>query len=65
MILDESKYNEKLNTIIDSGVYKPLQNDPTVRVDENCKKFLSKHKTALLVVLQRKLSPYYSRSPQQ
>jgi hypothetical protein len=33
VVLDESKYKSKLNTLLDSGVYKSLPKDPTAKVE--------------------------------
>jgi hypothetical protein len=32
VVLDESTYKDKLNTLLESGVYKPLPRDPTAKV---------------------------------
>jgi hypothetical protein len=34
VVFDESKYKEKLNTLLECGVYKPLPKDPTAKVDK-------------------------------
>jgi hypothetical protein len=47
VMFDESKYKEKLNTLLESGVYKPLPKDPTAKVDRKIHKLLSKQKTTL------------------
>jgi hypothetical protein len=63
VVLYESKYKDKLNTLLESGVYKPLPKDPTAKVERKEQKFLSKHKTALPIDLKHKLNPYHSKSP--
>jgi hypothetical protein len=35
VVLDESKYKEKLNTLLESGVYEPLPKDPTAKIERN------------------------------
>jgi hypothetical protein len=46
-VLDGSKYKDKLNTLLESGVYEPFPEDPTDKVERKVWKLLSKHKTAL------------------
>jgi hypothetical protein len=41
VVLDESKYKDKLNTLLQSGVYEPLSKDPTAKVERNVQKLLS------------------------
>jgi hypothetical protein len=38
-------------------IYEPLPKDPTAKVERKVQKLLSKHKTALLIDLKRKLTP--------
>jgi hypothetical protein len=47
VVLDETKYKSKLNTLLESGVYEPLTKDPSANVERKLHKLLSKHKTAL------------------
>jgi hypothetical protein len=63
VVLEESEYKEKLNTLLESGVYEPLSKDPTAKVERNVPKLLSKHKTALPTVLKHRLTPYHSKPP--
>jgi hypothetical protein len=46
MVEDESEYKHKLNTLLESGVYEPLPEDPKARIDRKGQKLFSKHKTA-------------------
>jgi hypothetical protein len=62
-VLDESKYKEKLNTLLESGVYEPLPKDPTAKIERKVQKLLSKHKTVLPTGLKHKLTPYHSEPP--
>jgi hypothetical protein len=32
VVLDESKYKDKLNILLESGVYEPLPKDPTAQL---------------------------------
>jgi hypothetical protein len=48
VVLDVSKYKDKLNTLLEPGVCEPLVKVPTVRVEKSMQELLSKHKTALL-----------------
>jgi hypothetical protein len=44
---DESKYKDKLDTLLETGVYEPLPKYPTAEVKRKVQKLLSKHKTGL------------------
>jgi hypothetical protein len=59
VVLDESKYN-KLNTLLESGVYEPL---PTAKIERQEWKLLSKNKTFLTSDLKNKLIPYLCKPP--
>jgi hypothetical protein len=59
--MDESEYRNKLNTMLQSGVYEPLTRDPTVKIERKVQKLLSKHKTTLPTMLKQKLAPYHSK----
>jgi hypothetical protein len=63
VVLDEPKYKNKFNTLLDSGVYEPLPKDPTAKVEGKVEKLLSKHKTALHADLKHKLTPYHRKLP--
>jgi hypothetical protein len=63
VVFDESKYKEKLNTLLDSRVYEPLLKDPTPKVERKIWKLLSQHKTTLPVSVKHKLTPYHSKPP--
>jgi hypothetical protein len=63
MKANESKYKNRLNALLVSGVHEPLPEDPTAKVDRKVQKLLSKHKTALLTDLKQKLTPYHSKPP--
>jgi hypothetical protein len=62
VVLDHSEYRNKLNHLLDSGVYEPLSKDPTKTV-EKIQKILSKHKAVLPAGLKHKLIPYNSKPP--
>jgi hypothetical protein len=51
-VLDESEYEDKLNALLESGIYEPLPKDPTAKVERKAQKLLSKHKIALLIDLK-------------
>jgi hypothetical protein len=57
----KSKYKEKLNTLLDSGIYVPLPKDPTPKVEGKIQKLLSKHKTTLPIDLKHRLTPCHSK----
>jgi hypothetical protein len=63
VVLDDSEYKAKLNTLLSLEVYEPLPKDPTAKVKRQIQKLLSKHKTALPTDLKRKLTPYHSKPP--
>jgi hypothetical protein len=60
---DEFKYKEKLNTLLECGVYELFPKDPTAKVERNIQKLLSKDKTSLPTDLKHKLTPYHSKPP--
>jgi hypothetical protein len=63
VVFDESRYKEKLNTLLESGIYEPLPKDPTDKVERNIQKQFSKHKTTLPIDLKHKLTPYHNKPP--
>jgi hypothetical protein len=63
VVLDEFKYKDKLNTLVESGVYELLPKDPTAKVERKEQNLLPEHKTALLADLKHNLTPYHSKSP--
>jgi hypothetical protein len=63
VVLNESKYKDKLNTLLESRVYEPSLKDPTAKVERKVQNLLPEHKTALLAGLKHKLTPYHRKSP--
>ncbi|PNF20184.1 hypothetical protein B7P43_G16972 [Cryptotermes secundus] len=63
VVLDESEYKDKLNTLLESGVYETLPKDPTAKVESKVQKLLSKYKTTLPTDLKHRLTPYHSKPP--
>lgn len=63
VVLDKTQYNNKLDTLLKSGVYEPLPKDPTAGVERKIQKHLYKHKTVLPIDLKYKLMPYHSKPP--
>jgi hypothetical protein len=61
VVLDESKYKDKLNTLLESGVYEPLLKYSTAKVERRVQKLISKHRTAPPTDLKHKLTPYHSK----
>jgi hypothetical protein len=61
VVFDESKYKEKLNTLLEFSFYEPLPNDPTARVERKMQKVLFKHKTTFPIDLKHKLTLYHSK----
>jgi hypothetical protein len=57
VVLEESKYIEKLNTLLESGVYEHLPKDLTATVERRIQKLLLKHKSTLPIGLKHKLTP--------
>jgi hypothetical protein len=50
LVLDESEYKHKLNTLQESGVCEPLPKDPTANAKKKVEKLLSKHKLLFLSI---------------
>jgi hypothetical protein len=48
VVMNETMYMEKLNTLLDSGVYEPLPKDLTSRTERKIQKLLSKHNQGFL-----------------
>jgi hypothetical protein len=63
VVLDNSKYKEKLNNLLESGIYEPLPKDPTAKVERRIQKLFSKNKTVLPAETKRELTPYHSKPP--
>jgi hypothetical protein len=63
VVLDESQYKDKLNILLESGVYEPLPKDPAAEVERKVQKLLSKHKTVLPTDVKHNLTPYHSKRP--
>jgi hypothetical protein len=63
VVLDESKYNDKINTLLESGVYEPLPKHPTAKIERKVQQILAKHKTVLPTEMKQKLTPYHSKPP--
>jgi hypothetical protein len=56
-------YQDKLNILLESGVYEPLPKDPTAKVERKVQKLFYKFKTALPTDLKHYLTPYYRKPP--
>jgi hypothetical protein len=52
-VLEESKYQDKINILLESEVYEPLPKDPTAKVERKVKILLAKHKNILPTDLKR------------
>jgi hypothetical protein len=64
VVLDETSYKDKLNTLLESGAYEILSSDPTKKKTERkIQTLLSKHKSAFSINQKRKLTPYHSKQP--
>jgi hypothetical protein len=61
VMLDESKYKDKLTTLLEPVVYKPWSKDHTDTVARKVQKLLFKHKPAPPTDLEHKLTPYHSK----
>jgi hypothetical protein len=57
VLLDESQYMDKINTLLKSGVYEPLPKDPTAKVERKVQQILAKYKSVLPTVVKQKLTP--------
>jgi hypothetical protein len=60
VVFGKSKYKDKLNSLPESGVYEPLPEYPTAKVERKIQKFLSKH---IPIDLKHKLTPYHNKPP--
>jgi hypothetical protein len=56
------KYKDKLNSLLESGVYEPLSKDRTAKDEREIQKLVSKCKTTLSD-LKHKLTPYHTQPP--
>jgi hypothetical protein len=63
VVLNESAYKEKISSLLKSGVYETLRNDPTAQIERKIWKLLTKHKTPLPAAFKHKLTPYNSKPP--
>ena len=63
VVLNEVDYQSKLNTLLQSGVYEPIEKDPTLKIERRIRCLLSKHKTSLPTRVKQSLSPYYTKPP--
>jgi hypothetical protein len=61
--LDESKYEDKFNTLLECGDYELLPKDPTAKVERKLQELLSKHNTVFLKHLKHKMTWYHSKPP--
>jgi hypothetical protein len=61
--MNESTYMEKLNTLLESGVYKPVPEDLTSETERKVQKLLSKHKSGPSSELKCQLPPFHSKPP--
>jgi hypothetical protein len=63
VVLDESKYKDKSNTVPKSGFYEHLPKHPTDNFERKVQKIFSKQETVTPTDLKHKLTPYHSKSP--
>jgi hypothetical protein len=63
VVLDESKYKDKFNTLLESGVDEPLSKVPATKIERELQKLLFRHKTFLPTYLKHKLTPYHDELP--
>jgi hypothetical protein len=63
VILDKFIYEDKLSTLLNSGIYDTLPRDPTPKVERKVQKLLSKYKSVFSTKLKQKLTPYHSKPP--
>ena len=63
VVLDESEYKDKLNTLLESGIYEPLPKDSTAKIEMKVQKLFSKYKTVLTSHLKQTLTLYHSKPP--
>jgi hypothetical protein len=63
VVVNGSTYMEKLNTLLESGVYEPVLKDPTSEIERKVQKLLSKHKSGISSELKCQLTPYHRKLP--
>jgi hypothetical protein len=54
---------DKINTLLNSGVYEHLFKDPTAKIERNVQLILAKYKAVLPAEVKRKLTAYNSKPP--
>jgi hypothetical protein len=52
VVLDESEYKDKLDTLLESRAYVPVPKEPTARIEKRVQILLFKEKTSLLAKLK-------------
>jgi hypothetical protein len=57
VVLNESDYNNKLNSLLQSDIYEILPKDPTLRIERRIQKLLAKSKTSLPSLVKHRLKP--------
>jgi hypothetical protein len=62
IVLNETTYKDKLNTLLESGTYKILSSDPMVKIERKIQTHLSKHKSAFSTNQKIKLTLYHSKA---
>jgi hypothetical protein len=63
VVLDELKYKDMLNILLEFEVYENLSKDPTAKLERKAKKLVSGHKTTLSTDLKHKLTPCHRKTP--
>jgi hypothetical protein len=53
---------DKINTLLNSGVYEPLFKDPTDKIERKVQQILAKYKAVRPAEVKRKLTPYNSKT---
>jgi hypothetical protein len=62
IVLDETTYQDKLNTLFECRAYEILSSDPTPKTERKIQTPLSKHKSAFSTNQKRKLTPNHSKA---
>jgi hypothetical protein len=61
VVWDESKYKDKLNTLLEFGVYETSPKDPAAKVERKYRISFPNIKTAPPTDLKHKLTPYHNK----
>jgi hypothetical protein len=62
-MLSESTYKENISSLLETGSYEILHNDPTSQIERKIWELLTKYKTFFPAASKRKVTPYQREPP--